>query len=35
MCAGAELVKYYIPRAQVEMLKEVKGLELQLLGIKE
>ena len=35
ICAGIELVKYYIMRTRVELLKEVKGLELQLLEIKE
>jgi len=30
-----ELVKYFINRSRVEVLKEVKGLELQLLEIKE
>jgi hypothetical protein len=30
-----ELVKYFINRNRVEVLKEVKGLELQLLEIKE
>ena len=35
MCVGAELVKYYLKRMRVELLKEVKGLELQLLEIKE
>jgi hypothetical protein len=33
--AAVELVKYFINRNRVEMLKEVKGLELQLLEIKE
>jgi hypothetical protein len=33
--ASVELVKYYIERSRVEVLKEVKGLELQLLEIKE
>jgi hypothetical protein len=33
--ASVELVKYYIDRSRVEVLKEVKGLELQLLEIKE
>jgi hypothetical protein len=33
--AAVELVKYFINRSRVEMLKEVKGLELQLLEIKE
>ena len=35
ICAGIELVKYYVMRTRVEVLKEVKGLELQLLEIKE
>jgi hypothetical protein len=35
ICAGVELVKYYLIRTRVEILKEVKGLELQLLEIKE
>jgi hypothetical protein len=35
MGAGVELVKYYVNRIRVELLKEVKGLELQLLEIKE
>jgi hypothetical protein len=30
-----ELVKYFINRARVDVLKHVKGLELQLLEIKE
>ncbi|HYT89411.1 MAG TPA: hypothetical protein VEL76_11955 [Gemmataceae bacterium] len=32
---AVELVKYFINRSRVEVLKEVKGLELQLLEIKE
>lgn len=30
-----ELVKYFVNRARVDMLKHVKGLELQLLDLKE
>jgi hypothetical protein len=33
--AAVEVVKYFINRSRVEILKEVKGLELQLLEIKE
>jgi hypothetical protein len=33
--AAVELVKYFINRSRVEVLKEVKALELQLLEIKE
>jgi hypothetical protein len=33
--ASVELVKYFINRSRVEVLKEVKGLELQLLELKE
>ncbi len=33
--AAVEMVKYFINRSRVEVLKEVKGLELQLLEIKE
>jgi hypothetical protein len=33
--AAVEVVKYFINRSRVEVLKEVKGLELQLLEIKE
>jgi hypothetical protein len=33
--AAVEMVKYSINRSRVEVLKEVKGLELQLLEIKE
>jgi hypothetical protein len=33
--AAVELVKYFINRSRVEVLKELKGLELQLLEIKE
>jgi hypothetical protein len=33
--AAVELVKYFINRSRVEVLKEVKGIELQLLEIKE
>jgi hypothetical protein len=33
--AAVELVKYFINRARVEVLKEVKGLELQVLELKE
>jgi hypothetical protein len=33
--AAVELVKYFINRSRVEVLKEVKGLELHLLEIKE
>lgn len=32
---AVEMVKYFINRSRVEMLKEVKGLEMQLLEIKE
>ncbi len=32
---AVELVKYFINRSRVEVLREVKGLELQLLEIKE
>jgi hypothetical protein len=32
---AVELVKYFINRSRVEVLKEVKGLELQLLELKE
>jgi hypothetical protein len=35
IAAAVELVKYFINRSQVVVLKEVKGLELQLLEIKE
>jgi hypothetical protein len=33
--AAVEMVKYFINRSRVEVLKEVKGLELQMLEIKE
>jgi len=33
--AAVEMVKYFINRSRVEVLKEVKGLELRLLEIKE
>lgn len=33
--AGFEILKYLIERSRVEVLKEVKGLELQLLQVKE
>lgn len=33
--AAVEMVKYFINRSRVELLKELKGLELQLLEIKE
>jgi hypothetical protein len=33
--AAVEMVKYFINRSRVEVLKEVKGLELQLLELKE
>ena len=33
--AAVEMVKYFINRSRVEVLKEVKGLELQLLEINE
>jgi VIT1/CCC1 family predicted Fe2+/Mn2+ transporter len=33
--ASFEILKYFIARSRVEVLKEVKGLELQLLEIKE
>jgi purine-cytosine permease-like protein len=32
---AVEIVKYFINRSRVEVLKELKGLELQLLEIKE
>ena len=36
LIAGAvELLKYFINRSRVELLKEMKGLEVQLLEIKE
>jgi hypothetical protein len=35
IAAAVELVKYFINRSRVEVLKEMKGLELQLLEIKE
>ena len=33
--ASFEILKYFIERGRVEVLKEVKGLELQLLQMKE
>jgi hypothetical protein len=33
--AAVEVVKYFINRSRVEVLKEIKGLELQLLDIKD
>jgi hypothetical protein len=33
--AAVELVKYFINRSRIEVLKEVKGLELQILELKE
>ena len=33
--ASFEILKYFIERGRVEVLKEVKGLELQLLQVKE
>ena len=33
--AALEMVKYFINRSRVEVLKEIKGLELQLLELKE
>ena len=33
--AAVELVKYFINRSRVAVLRELKGLELQLLEIKE
>lgn len=33
--AAVEMVKYFINRSRAEVLKELKGLELQLLEIKE
>ncbi len=32
---AVEMVKYFINRSRVEMLKEIKSLELQLLELKE
>jgi hypothetical protein len=32
---AVELIKYFINRSRIEVLKEVKGLELQLLELKE
>ena len=33
--AGIEIVKYFINRSRVEVLKELKGLELQVMALKE
>lgn len=33
--AAVELLKYFLNRTRVELLKEIKGLEVQLLEIKE
>jgi hypothetical protein len=33
--AAVEMVKYFINRSRIEVLKEVKGLELQLLELKD
>ena len=35
IAAAVELLKYFINRSRVELLKEMKGLEVQLLEIKE
>jgi hypothetical protein len=35
ICAAVEMVKCFINRSRVEVLKEVKGLELQLLEYRE
>ena len=32
---AVELMKYFLNRTRVELLKELKGLELQMLEIKE
>jgi hypothetical protein len=33
--AAVEMVKFFINRSRIEVLKEVKGLELQILELKE
>jgi hypothetical protein len=33
--AGIEIVKYFINRSRVEVLKELKGLELQMMALEE
>jgi hypothetical protein len=33
--SAVELVKYFINRSRLELLKEMKGIELQLLEIKQ
>jgi hypothetical protein len=35
MCTGVEVTRYFLTRIRVEMLKEIKGLELQILELKE
>jgi hypothetical protein len=35
IAAAVELLKHFINRSRVEMLKEVKGLEMQLLELRE
>jgi len=33
--AGIEIIKYFINRSRVEVLKELKGLELQVMALEE
>jgi hypothetical protein len=35
ICGGIEIVKHFINRSRVEVLKELKGLELQVLELSE
>jgi hypothetical protein len=35
ICAGVEVVKHFINRSRVELLKELKGLELQVRQLEE
>jgi hypothetical protein len=35
ICGGVEVVKHFINRSRVELLKELKGLELQIHALEE